>query len=292
MIYKVRDWLKHFENNRTRELKELRFIILPNKQDGDGYTELLNHPNGAAHYGAWCAIVQVASKCEPRGTLLRDGARPHDSASLSRLTRISKTVFDEALSRLLLIGWLDDDDATMGAQPTQVQSDSTISQEDATTSASQSRTRLPKSAPELNRIELNRTELNRKEEKRDRPAASRDARLDHPALQSVLKIKGRYPAKDLWNLVIETLGEAPDEARLRDCWVKWRGKGFNAENYGWLTDWYVSGIGANNGVHKSTGYQTAAERRDATFDRQLAVVNELRSRSSGAVDEVLCRKSS
>lgn len=166
MIYKIRDWLKHFENNRTRELKELRFVILPNKHDGDGYTELLDHPNGAAHYGAWCAIVQVASKCEPRGTLLRDGARPHDSASLSRLTRIPKIVFDEALSRLLLIGWLDDDDATMGAQPTQIQSDSTIPQEDATTSASQSRTRLPKSAPELNRTEQNRREGNRTEQNR------------------------------------------------------------------------------------------------------------------------------
>src|SRR5689334_14443931 len=98
--YRIRDWGKHFENNRTRELKDMRFVILPNKHDGDGYTELLDHKNGASHYGAWVAIVQVASKCEPRGTLLRDGDRPHDSTSLARLTRLPKSVFDEAIPRL------------------------------------------------------------------------------------------------------------------------------------------------------------------------------------------------
>jgi hypothetical protein len=34
--------------------------------DGDGYTELVDHDDGAAHLGAWCAIVQIASKCDPR----------------------------------------------------------------------------------------------------------------------------------------------------------------------------------------------------------------------------------
>src|SRR5215204_7119419 len=99
--YRIRDWGKHFENNRTRDLKALHFVILPNKHDGDGYTELLDHPNGAAHYGAWVAIVQVASRgshlaggcgnpagcCECRGVMLRDGAKAHDPSSLARITR-------------------------------------------------------------------------------------------------------------------------------------------------------------------------------------------------------------
>lgn len=108
MTYSIRDWDRYFENNRTRELKELKFVIIPNKQDGDGYTELLDHPNGAAHFGAWCSMIQVASKCEPRGVLVRDGKKPHDSASLSRMTRIPKPVFDEALPRLKSIGWIEE----------------------------------------------------------------------------------------------------------------------------------------------------------------------------------------
>ena len=104
----VRDWQKHFENNRTRELKNLDWVPIPNKHDGDGFSELMDHPNGTAHYGAWMLITQVASKCDVRGTLLRDGARPYDATSLARVTRGNRAVFEEALPRLVAIGWLEE----------------------------------------------------------------------------------------------------------------------------------------------------------------------------------------
>lgn len=110
VVYSIADWPEHFENNRTKELRAMSWVPIPNKQDGDGYTELLDHPNGAAHFGAWVALIQVASKCDPRGTLLRDERsgvrRPHDAASLGRITRIPAAVFSEVLPRLLAIGWL------------------------------------------------------------------------------------------------------------------------------------------------------------------------------------------
>ncbi len=106
VLYVVTNWTDHFENNRTRELKNLAWVPMPNRHDGDGYTALLDHPKAASHYGAWCSIVQVASKCDPRGTLVRAGQKPHDSGSLSRITRIPKSVFDEAIPRLVEIGWL------------------------------------------------------------------------------------------------------------------------------------------------------------------------------------------
>jgi hypothetical protein len=109
-LYAIAEWDTHFEKNRTKELKQMTWVPIPNKQDGDGYTELLDHPAGAAHFGAWVALIQVASKCSPRGTLLRDDRngvrRPHDPASLSRITRIPASVFLEALPRLIAIGWL------------------------------------------------------------------------------------------------------------------------------------------------------------------------------------------
>lgn len=107
VLYRIRDWDRHFENNRTRELKKLSWVPMPVKHDGDGYTELLDHPNGAAHFGAWCALVEVAGKCDERGTLLRDTAEPHTAATLSRLTRIPVAVWDEALPRLVKIAWLE-----------------------------------------------------------------------------------------------------------------------------------------------------------------------------------------
>lgn len=42
--------------------------------------------------------------------------------------------------------------------------------------------------------------------------------------------------------------------------------------------------GNGNGTSKSTGYQTAPERRDASVHRRLAAVAELRSRSKGTVN--------
>lgn len=129
--YQIKDWDTHFENNRTRELKHMEWIPVPNKMDGDGYTELVDHPNGAAHFGAWIAIVEVASKCDPRGTLLREGRKPHDAASLARVTRLPRAVFEEVLPRLLEIGWLVDNPLPVEAFTEAPQEGAAKSQEDA-----------------------------------------------------------------------------------------------------------------------------------------------------------------
>lgn len=106
LLYRIANWDSHFENNRTRELKGMSWVPIPNKMDGDGYTELLEHVDGAAHYGAWVAIVLVASKCDPRGTLLRSTGTPHDPVTLSRISRLPPEVFESALPRLVQIGWV------------------------------------------------------------------------------------------------------------------------------------------------------------------------------------------
>ena len=108
MSFNVIDWDKHYENNRTRAMRKMEWVPMPNRHDGDGYTTLLDHPNGAAHFGAWCALIEVASRCAVRGTLLRSCGTPYDAASLERVTRIPAAIWDEALPRLLTIGWIGD----------------------------------------------------------------------------------------------------------------------------------------------------------------------------------------
>lgn len=115
--YRVRHWHKHFENNRTKELKNLSWVPFPNKHDGDGYTELLDHENGAAHFGCWCVLVQVASKCDPRGTLLRDTGKPHTSHSLARMSRIPAGLLEEAIARLIQLQWLECFEVDIGTIP-------------------------------------------------------------------------------------------------------------------------------------------------------------------------------
>lgn len=98
-LYRIRDWGTIYENNRTRELKSLAWVPVPNNHDGDGYTILVSQKDGAALFGAWVAVVQVASRCDPRGTLLRRLGLPHDPISLSRITRLPESIF----ARILII---------------------------------------------------------------------------------------------------------------------------------------------------------------------------------------------
>jgi hypothetical protein len=110
-VLRIHDWGKHFENNRTRELKKMEWIPIPNKHDGDGFTELMDAENSVAYFGAWVLILQVASKCDPRGTLLRDcaagGKTPHTPDTLARVTRGDPVIFAEAIDKLISIGWIE-----------------------------------------------------------------------------------------------------------------------------------------------------------------------------------------
>ena len=121
-MYRVTNWNEYFETHKTRILKTLDWVPIPNKMDGDGYTELVDHPDGAAHYGVWVALLLIASKSSPRGDLARSGGVPHDIASLARVTRLQSAVIAPAIARLLKIGWMavdGDDPALSGADAAQ-----------------------------------------------------------------------------------------------------------------------------------------------------------------------------
>lgn len=110
-VMRIVNWSDHFETTENKRLVRFTWLALPTKQEGDGYTELMSaHENGCAHFGAWTALLQLAAKCSPRGTLVRDlGGRlvAHDIASISRITRVPVQVLGEAVPRLVEIGWLE-----------------------------------------------------------------------------------------------------------------------------------------------------------------------------------------
>lgn len=110
-------WDEHFENNRSREYQHLRWVPMPNKHDGEGYAELLlGDEKGLEDFACWILIVQVASKCAPRGELLKSSGEPHTTLSLQLKTRAPASAFAHAVPRLLKIGWLKDlDPISQGA---------------------------------------------------------------------------------------------------------------------------------------------------------------------------------
>ena len=106
-LLRVRDWDSRHENNRSRELDRTLWVPMPNDLSEDTYVELVSHEDGAAHLGVWHAVLMVASRSRPRGTLLRDDRREHNAESLAVLTRLPKHVVETAIGRLLKIGLLE-----------------------------------------------------------------------------------------------------------------------------------------------------------------------------------------
>jgi len=103
----IADWDSVFENALSRKIETLPWIRMPNRHDGDSFIELLQgHKDGLAHYGCWCLLVQVASKTKNRGILTRKDGSPHTAESVSRIVRADQTIMQEAITRLLAIGWL------------------------------------------------------------------------------------------------------------------------------------------------------------------------------------------
>lgn len=107
LFYRVREWQQRYEINRTREIKRLDWLPIPIDIGTDEYAELLDHPNGAAHFGIWTMIRLTAGRCDPRGSLLRDDGTPHTRESLARLCRITAVLCGEALDRLGEMGRLE-----------------------------------------------------------------------------------------------------------------------------------------------------------------------------------------
>ena len=181
-MLRVTDWNTAHENNRTRELKRLDWVPVPNRFDGDGYTALVDHEDGASHLGAWVVILEVASRCDPRGTLIRSDGTPHSAVSLSRMSRLPVAVFEAAIPRLIKIGWLTEAPERKGNKRIP-QDDAGIPQDDATLSqegagipqdgaASRARERAPAHTPP--RAPAQGREGNGREEKED-PGADASA---------------------------------------------------------------------------------------------------------------------
>ncbi len=105
---RIRDWDKFYVKADNKKVEVMKWIAVPTKQDGDGYVELVEgDQNGMAHLGAWLMLLQLASKCEPRGTLRRGNGSPHTAASIAAVGHGNPKVVDRAIERLLSIGWLE-----------------------------------------------------------------------------------------------------------------------------------------------------------------------------------------
>ena len=116
-LYRIANWAKHFENNRSKAVENTRWVPMPNRHDGENFTRIMRSKQGATVYAAWVLMVQVASKCEPRGTLAKTSGTPHDPVSLSLKTGAPESWFITALEFLEKeTDWLDVQEVAGGRQ--------------------------------------------------------------------------------------------------------------------------------------------------------------------------------
>jgi uncharacterized phage protein (TIGR02220 family) len=77
MVYQVKDWNVHFENNKSRERDCCSYACVPNKQHGMSFSRIMLESDGAAIYGIWQLIVGACSQQrKPRNGWLTDNGHP------------------------------------------------------------------------------------------------------------------------------------------------------------------------------------------------------------------------
>ncbi len=81
-LYSVRNWPELYETHETKKLKRLSWVPVCNRHDGRGFKRLMRRDDGAAIFGAFILIVEVASRMKRRGVLQDDrGAWTPDDLS-------------------------------------------------------------------------------------------------------------------------------------------------------------------------------------------------------------------
>lgn len=108
MIYRVKDWDQLYEKAQTRKCKDMKWVAVPNKHDGAGYSTVAAHERNCELFTAWILILEVASKMPRRGLLFKDG-KPLTARDLAKRTRFPEEIFALALSVLAQpdIDWLE-----------------------------------------------------------------------------------------------------------------------------------------------------------------------------------------
>jgi uncharacterized phage protein (TIGR02220 family) len=121
IYYRIKNWNTIYEVNRSRELKTVKWLPLPIKLSGDGYCLLMEEENGnrrkdgPAFFGTFIAIIELASTCNPRGSLIRSSDTPHTFESIGRICRIcAKLVEQTILFCIEKLNWIEIIDLTNG----------------------------------------------------------------------------------------------------------------------------------------------------------------------------------
>jgi transposase-like protein len=70
------------------------------------WLELVDHPDGAAHYGALTAMRNLAAHGKPRGTITGEDGRAMDATTIAKLTRLPEPLIEATIKRCIRLNYL------------------------------------------------------------------------------------------------------------------------------------------------------------------------------------------
>lgn len=109
VLYIIKDWKDIYETHDSRKYKGLNWVALPNRWDGRGFRRAMKHERHIEIFAAWPLILQIASRCQVRGTLQGDDGVPLTAQDMEDKTGLDVKCFDIALNVLSSqeIGWIE-----------------------------------------------------------------------------------------------------------------------------------------------------------------------------------------
>lgn len=116
MIYRIKDWERHYEKAESRRVKTMAWLPLPTRHDGAGFRRVAAHERGPELFAAWVLIVEVAARMPTRGLLVKDD-KALTAKDLHFRTGFPAAIFELGFDVLSgpEIGWLEviDDDGVI-----------------------------------------------------------------------------------------------------------------------------------------------------------------------------------
>jgi len=115
-IYRIKNWETNFEGAKSKTYNNKTTCSMPTKH-GLGYKKIIRSKNGAAVFGAWCALIQVLSRhnkprlgyCTDTGRIPQEGGIPYTAEDLEMLTDIPSVHFEEMfkICSSQAVGWVE-----------------------------------------------------------------------------------------------------------------------------------------------------------------------------------------
>jgi hypothetical protein len=112
-LLRIKNWNDTHENSRSRACDTLHWVSIPNAFDTPGYIRMVAGKDGAAIWGAWCAMVMLASRPKDRarrGCLVDDTGTPYTAEDIASITRLPVKTITAAIERARSpsVGWLEE----------------------------------------------------------------------------------------------------------------------------------------------------------------------------------------